>query len=269
MPAVDLGSHTLWYDEHGSGQPLLLIPGLGASRLSWASQIDRLSPHFRLLVIDNRDAGDSALGTSQYSIADLADDAAALLGTLRLSSAHVMGWSMGGAVAQEMIDRHPARVTRLGLVATTPGGKVQVPPPPAMGPLLSRTDTETIAARVRRTYPHLAAPGYMDAHPKDLDAIVGAQESKPMSNVSYRRQLSAMVGWPGIGSAGLARISVPTLVIHGDLDPLLPYPNGRYLASHVPGALLHTYHGVGHLPPIEAVERFGRDAVGFFSAASA
>jgi pimeloyl-ACP methyl ester carboxylesterase len=267
MPAVDLGSHTLWYDEHGSGRPLLLIPGLGASRLSWTSQIDRLSPHFRLLVLDNRDAGDSALGTSQYTIADLADDGAALLVTLRLPSACVMGWSMGGAIAQELIDRHPACVTRLALVATTPGGKVQVPPPTSMGPFLARTDTETIEARVRRTYPHLAAPGYMAAHPGDLDAIVFAQESQPMSNVSYRRQLGAMVGWPGIGE-GLSRIAVPTVVIHGDLDPLLPYANGQYLAAHIPGSSLYTYHGVGHLPPIEAADRFARDTIAFLSGAS-
>ena len=76
MPAIQLGFHTAWYDEHGSGPPLLLIPGLGASRLSWWKQIEPLSRRYRLINFDNRDAGDSAHATAPYSIGELAEDAA-------------------------------------------------------------------------------------------------------------------------------------------------------------------------------------------------
>jgi 3-oxoadipate enol-lactonase len=264
MPAIEVGSQRLWYDERGHGQPLILIPGLGASRLSWAGQVEGLSQHFRVLTIDNRDAGDSALAAGQYTIADLADDVARLVTQLQLSQVNVMGWSMGGAIAQEVIDRHPAIVSRLALIATTAGGRAHVPPAPSIGALLMRSDTESVEARVRRTYPHLTAPGYMEAHPADLDFIVYAQQIKEMSTASYRRQLTAMLGWPGLGDR-LSRIAVPTLIIHGNQDPLIPYPNGQYLAAHIRGAELLTYDGVGHLPPIEAKDRFRDDVVAFFA----
>jgi pimeloyl-ACP methyl ester carboxylesterase len=104
----------------------------------------------------------------------------------------------------------------------------------------------------------------MDAHPADLDFIVFAQQSANMSHASYRRQLGAMLGWPGLGPR-LSLVAVPTLVVHGDVDPLIVYANGEYLAAQIPDAAFHTYHGVGHLPPIEAADRFSRDAIAFFS----
>ncbi len=264
MPAIDLGSHTIWYDAHGHGRPLVLIPGLGASRLAWQKQVVPLAERFHLVILDNRDAGDSSHATAPYGISDMAEDAARVIEALKLGQTDVMGWSMGGAIAQELAYRRPALVERLALVATTPGGKNTVPAAPEIGKLLSRTETESVESRVRRTYPHLAAPGYMNGHPDDLEMIIRSQEAKAMPLTCYRRQLAAMVGWTGLGEH-LADLRMPTLVIHGDLDPLLPYANGQYLAAHIPGATLHTYHGVGHLPPIEATARFNRDVATFFA----
>src|SRR5689334_19825809 len=116
MPTVQLTSHSAWYDEHGSGPPLLLIPGLGASRLGWWKQIEPLSRSFRLLLFDNRDAGDSEHARAPYSISDLGDDAAEFIRKLNLAPANVMGWSMGTFIAQELVLRHPDLVRRLILV---------------------------------------------------------------------------------------------------------------------------------------------------------
>jgi 3-oxoadipate enol-lactonase len=262
LPAIQLGLHTAWYDEHGSGTPLLLIPGLGASRLSWWKQIEPLSRRYRVISFDNRDAGDSAHATAPYSIGELAEDAAQAIEALDLGPTYVMGWSMGTFISQELTVRHPDLVDRLILVAGSAGGPTQTRAAPEFATLLRRSETEPIEARVRRTYPLLAAPGYMQRHPEDLDRLVWSQSAKPMSFVCYQRQLGAIMNWSGVGLQ-LPQVKTPTLVIHGDLDPLVPYPNGQYIASQMPNATLSTYPGVGHLPPIEAHERFNREVQEF------
>ena len=263
MPPLHLDAHIAWYDEHGTGSPLLLIPGLGASRLSWWKQIEPLSRSHRVISLDNRDAGNSASATASYSIADLAEDAAQVIRTLDLGPTFVVGWSMGTFISQELTIRHPDLVARLILVAGSAGGPTQTRAAPEIGALLRRNETEEIEARVRRTYPPLAGPDYMRQHPDDLDRLVWSQSVKPMSFAGYQRQLAAIMSWPGVGPM-LPRVTTPTLVIHGDLDPLVPYPNGQYIASQIPGATLSTFVGVGHLPPIEAPERFNREVEAFF-----
>jgi pimeloyl-ACP methyl ester carboxylesterase len=262
MPSLQLQSHTAWYDEHGSGQPLLLIPGLGVSRLSWWKQIDPFSRRYRVINFDNRDAGDSEHATEPYSIGELAEDAAQAVAALDLGRMHVMGWSMGTFIAQELAIRHPDLVNKLILVAGTAGGPAQQRPTPEIASMLRRIESEPIEARVRRTYPLLAAPDYMQQHPEDLERLVWSQSTKPMSFGCYQRQLGAVISWHGVAHK-LCRVTAPTLVIHGDLDPLIPYSNGQFIARHVPGAVLSTYGRVGHLPPIEAAERFNREVVDF------
>ena len=264
MPTLPIGSHTMYYEEHGSGHPLLLIPGLGASRLSWYKQVEPLAQRFRVILLDNRDAGGSAHGTGPYSVADMADDAAALITQLQLGSTYVMGWSMGGFIAQELAVRHPALVKKLILVATSPGGSANVSAAPEILALLMRDTNESVEARVRRTAPLIVAPGYYDAHPEDLDRSVAHSLELPITLERYQRQLGAvMTHMGGDMPARHHQIVAPTLVIHGDYDPLVPYPNGQYLAAHIPGARLSTYPNVGHLPPIEATERFNREVVEF------
>ncbi len=104
----------------------------------------------------------------------------------------------------------------------------------------------------------------MAAHPEDLDRIVENSLAKPMSLISYQRQLGACMGHFGKGTADrLAQITAPTLVVHGDCDPLIPYPNGQYLAAHIQGARLVTFPGVGHISMIESPERFNREVIEF------
>jgi 3-oxoadipate enol-lactonase len=181
VPHVRIGSHTAWYDEHGSGPPVLLIPGLGASRLSWWKQIDPLARRYRVIALDNRDAGDSGHAVEPYSIGELAEDAAQAIEALDLGPTYVIGWSMGTFIAQELTVRHPALVTRLILVAGSAGGPTQARPAPEIVAMLRRDEHEPVEARVRRTYPLLAAPDYMQHHPEDLERLVWSQSTRPMS----------------------------------------------------------------------------------------
>ncbi len=267
MPTTQVGSHTVYYDEYGAGHPLLLLTGLGASRLGWWKQIEPLAKKYRVINMDNRDAGDSARGTSAYSIADMADDAAGLIQNLKLGRVFVMGISMGGFISQELALRHPALVEKLILVATSAGGAGYVRPAPEIAAVLMRVEGEDIETRVRRTYPLITGPGYMQEHPADLDQAIANAKAKPMSVEGYQRQLGACMVHSGVGVVErLARMNIPTLVIHGDHDPLIPYPNGKNLAAAIQGAKLSTYPGVGHLPPIEMTKRFNREVAEFFGA---
>jgi len=110
MPTTQIGLQTIYYDEYGVGEPLILIPGLGGSRLGWSKQIEPFSQKYRVINLDNRDAGSSGQSASAYGIADMADDAAGLIENLNLGSTFVVGVSMGGFIAQHLTLRHPTQV---------------------------------------------------------------------------------------------------------------------------------------------------------------
>jgi 3-oxoadipate enol-lactonase len=125
-------------------------------------------------------------------------------------------------------------------------------------------ESEDIETRVRRTFTAIAGEGYMVKHPEDLDHIVRSSLAKPMSAESYQRQFGACLLHFSQGTWDrLAEITAPSLVLHGDGDPLIPYPNGQFLSEHIPGAHLSTFPGVGHLPPIEAPQRFNQEVIQF------
>ena len=261
MHSTQVGTHTVYYDELGTGHPLLLLTGLGATRFGWRKQLEPFAARYRVINMDNRDAGDSAPDTGPYSIADMAEDVVGVIQNLKLGRTHLVGISMGGFISIELAIRHPELVEKLVLVSTGAGGATNVPAQQEILALLVRNEAEDIETRTRRTYTAIAGKGYMAAHPEDMDEIVKIAKTKPMSLESYQRQLGAVMVHDA--SDRLDRISAPTLVIHGDYDPLVPYENGKYLAAHIKGARLSTYPGVGHLPIIEGAERFNREVIEF------
>jgi 3-oxoadipate enol-lactonase len=264
MPTTQVGLHTVFYDDHSAGHPILLVSGLGSTRFGWWKQIEPFSRRFRVINMDNRDAGDSALSTGPYTIADMSEDAAGVIQNLKLGPTHIVGISMGGMIAQELAIRHPGLVDKLVLVSTTAGGPTNVSAKPEIAALLMRAGENSIETRVRRTFTAIAGEGYMAKHPEDLDQIVKNSIAKPMSLESYQRQLGACMVHFSKGVADrLAQITAPTLVVHGDYDPLIPYENGKYLAEHIKGARLVTFPGVGHISMIESPEQFNREVIEF------
>ena len=261
MATTQVGSHTVYYDDLGAGHPLLLLTGLGASRLGWRKQLEPFSARYRVINMDNRDAGDSVPDTGPYSIADMAEDVVGVIRNLKLERIYLAGISMGGFISMELAIRHPELVEKLVLVSTSAGGATNVQAKPEILALLVRDEAEDIELAARRTFTAIAGKGYMAAHPEDLDEIVKSMKDKPMPLESFQRQLGAVMVHDASGR--LDQISAPTLVIHGDYDPLVPYENGKYLAAHIKGARLSTYPGVGHLPIIEAAERFNREVIEF------
>jgi pimeloyl-ACP methyl ester carboxylesterase len=269
VPAfVSVQGRRMAYDESAPPSPkgtILLLTGLGSNRLGWWNQLDVFGREYRTLAIDHRDTGDSDPYTQSYTAADMADDAAGLLDALGIGRAHIVGISLGGQVAQQLARRHPQHVDHLVLTSTSAGGAAHIPPGQEMLNMLARPSWELEPGeRRRRTYTAIAAPGFAQAHPEVMDHIAELGRLRVMSPESYTRQLMAAVTAPDI-SDEIGQITMPTLVIHGDADPLIPVANGRYLAEHIPGAQLILYPGVGHVPILEVPEQYNRDVLAFLA----
>ena len=251
MPKALVNGVHIYYEMYGQGEPILLIMGLGGSALGWQSQIPTLSQHLRVIAHDNRDAGRSDKKATVYTMADMADDAASLLGSLGIGSAHVYGVSMGGMIAQEMALRHPERVRALVLGCTSPCPMAMPPSEKAV-----RDMTEAAELPIREAFERTAWMGYSDAyfaaHRDDLwlRAQVEAGLQSPLE--AWRRQYAAASSFDARERA--AQIGAPTLVMTGDEDPLIRAENSRFLAERIPGAELVVFPGGRHAFNVEFEE---------------
>lgn len=263
---ADIGGRRLAYDEVSPANPkgtILLLTGLGSKRLGWVRQLPIFGREYRTLALDHRDVGDSDPFEGPYTVKDQADDAAALLRALDIESAHVVGISMGGMIALNLAVRHPELVKSLVLVSTSAGGGSHVGPTPEAAAVLRPDPEAEIGERAIQTYRTITAPGYLDAHPEEAELIRRAAQHKPMSLDSYTRQYGAVMSHDV--TAHLHDLRVPTLVVHGDADPLVPPDNGYHLAEQIPRAKLTVYTDTGHIPIVERAEDFNRDVLEFIN----
>ena len=248
MPKAKVGDIHLYYEEHGQGEPLLLIMGLGASTLTWSEQIPVFGREFRVIAFDNRGAGRSDKPAVRYNIALFADDTAGLMDALRIDSAHVYGQSMGGFIAQELALRHPGRVRTLVLGCTSPC-LVAMPP----SEKAARDNMESAVLPPREAFERCAWTGYSDAylaaHKDDLwlRSQVEAGLAPPLD--ALRHHYAVVGGFDARGRVG--QIRAPTLIMTGDDDPLVPPENSRFLAEHIPGVELVVFPGGRHAFNVE------------------
>ncbi|MBL8378431.1 MAG: alpha/beta fold hydrolase [Burkholderiales bacterium] len=273
---------TLEAEVHGSAsdEPVLLIMGLGMQLSAWPDELlqQLIERGMRPIVFDNRDIGLSTkfdhwgrpnlLGVSlqhmlrlpirsPYKLSDMAGDAAGLLDALGIPSAHVVGVSMGGMIAQHLAAEHPARVKSLTLVMTSSGARgLPGPTARARRALLSRPrgrDLNTLVEHGVGVWKIIGSPGY----PSD-DAVLKAKVERSLKR-SYHpagmaRQLVAVAA-SGDRSAFLGRVRQPVKVIHGRADPLVPLACGEDLASKIPCAELTVIDGMGHDLPAPLLGR--------------
>ncbi len=181
-----------------------------------------------------------------------------------VARAYVGGLSMGGYIALELTARHPELVEKLVLTGTSAGGPTHVPPGPETAALLVQSrqgvDPGDLA---HKTYTLIMAPGYAASHPEAMDRIAETARYRPQSPEAYMRQLQACLGHNMSDRLGVIR--VPTLVVHGELDPLVPVENGKYLAEHIAGARLILYPNTGHIAIIERADDYNRDVLAFLA----
>lgn len=268
-------------DGPAAGQPLLMIMGLGMQRTAWPdSLLDAfVARGFRCIRFDNRDIGLSTRYEQHgvpplhrvvaarllrrpyrtpYTLADIADDGAALLDTLRIDKAHVLGMSMGGMIAQHLAARHPTRLASLSLMSTS-SGRLGLPLPSSKVLQLmmtrpnAKSSLDAAVAYLVRLFSAIGSPGFPTPREEMARRAREGLLRAPVGS-GMARQLAAIIG-DGDRTPMLRKLAVPTLVLHGTHDTMVPLAHGRHLASIIPGARLQTIRGWGHdLPDVLSAE---------------
>jgi 3-oxoadipate enol-lactonase len=262
MPALSCGDVTLNYVERGAGPPVVLVHGFACGWRMWRSQLRALGARFRTIAYDQRGHGRSSApdDAAAYGEAIMADDLAALIGGLGAAPAHVVGLSLGGAVALQAAVRHPALLASL---TVADGG--------------SGSDDPAAARRAAAAWVERARTGGIDAHVAAMLATPfvdtylahGGRRARCHIELLVRQHPAHGLSHVLLGSSArepfyargpaLAALAVPTLVICGELDRVCRGPSA-FLADTVPGARLRLLPGVGHMSCLEAPRAFN-DAV--------
>ncbi len=276
-----MNGRSIGHDVIGAGEPLLLITGVGCQRVMWPDGLCEafVARGFSVIRYDHRDVGESSRfegpppppmpwmvaralsgrpSRAPYELTHLAEDAAGLLDALGISSAHVFGASMGGMIAQELALRHPGRVRTLTTMMSSPGGRrYLVAHPRVLRGVLGRaprTDEEVVRWQVG-LFRAIGSPGY----PFDEDehhALARLSVARGHNPLAFDRHLQVVLA---ARRRPIERIAVPTLVLHGAADPLVPVRGGRATARAIPGARLVTFPGMGHDLPRALWPRFAAE----------
>jgi 3-oxoadipate enol-lactonase len=251
----------LYVEEHGEGEPLLLIEGLGQSLWAWREQIPVFARDFRTIAFDTRGTGRSAIPDETYEIDELAQDAADVLDG---RAAHVVGLSMGGYVALTLALARPELVRSLVLVGTGAGGPDRVPRPQEVRDAYAAAIGLPFDEYGRRMMPLTFSPGWTDRNPERFEEILAARLEHPTPDVTLDAHLQVCYGFYGRGCE-VERIDVRTLVLHGDTDVIVPVENGRMLASRMPNARYVELPGRGHNVQLEDPAAFNRLVLEFLA----
>ena len=261
MPIAEVNGQRLYYEEHGEGEPLLCVMGLGGDLTAWLLQVPVFSERHRLVVFDNRDVGRSSQAEGGYEVSDMAADALGLADELGLDSFHLLGLSLGGAIAQEVALAVPERIRTLTLCVTYgwTGG---------FGEQRSKVLRQVVQGMTREQFVEfvmmLIYSDRVFANPQFADAARTAmlENPNPQSTEAWIRQLEAS----GRHDARdrLASLSMPVHVIGARRDILVPPFRSEDLAGSIPGSKL-TIIDSGHLVNVEAAEEFNAAVLEFIA----
>jgi pimeloyl-ACP methyl ester carboxylesterase len=245
MPVARNGAVELYWESTGQGPPVLLIAGQGMTMDGWWSTIPVLARSFRVIAFDNRDTGRSSHVALPYSVAQLAEDALAVLDAAQEERAHVYGVSLGGMVAQELAIHHPDRVEALVLGATSPGGRSAVLPGPLPMTFFARAGLMGSEEAEWAAVPYTYAESTRRLHAARIAENIAHRVSAPTNAVAYLHQAAAVATHSTFER--LDHITAPTLVMHGEEDLAIPPQNARLLAERIPGAQLRLQPHAAHL----------------------
>jgi len=272
MPLAPSNGIEIEYETFGdpADPAILLVMGLGIQMLGWQEEFCQMLVDRGFFVIryDNRDVGLSSkiedapvpdvfalmagnTASASYKVEDMADDAAGLLDALGIKAAHVVGVSMGGMIGQALAIHHPDRVLSLtSIMSTTGNPEVGQPRPEAIPALISPapSDRDGFIEYQAGLFKLIGSPAY-PADPERLRGLIARSYDRMNYPIGFMRQLAGVVASPDRTEA-LGSVQAPTLVIHGENDPLIQVSGGEATANAVPGAKLLKIPGMGHdLPP--------------------
>ena len=264
MPTLKVGDINVYYEIHGEGEPLVLIMGYGANSGQWFRQVPGLAREYRVITFDNRGTGQSDKPDTSYTMEVMAGDVAGLLEAIGIGAAHIYGVSMGGMIAQHVALNHPEKVIDLILGCTTCGGERSVTPDAEAIAILfdmERMLRLTPEEATREFIPFLCSQGFINNHPDIIEQLVAKSTEHITPIHGFTRQTEAIVGHDTYDR--LPDIKVPTLVIAGGADKIIPVENSRLLASRIPDAERIILDGMGHGFFVEAAEEANKAIVDF------
>lgn len=256
MPTIQTNNITMAYDLEGTGEPLVLIAGLGYDRWVWHRLVPGLANHFQVLTYDNRDVGGSDVPPGPYSAQLLADDLAGLLAALGITKTAVMGHSMGGYVAQAFALAYPKKLTRLILASTNFGGPHHIPVTPEALAILMDTSSDP-ATRARNGLAVSCAPGFPEREAAFVETWLAHRATYPISPAGYQAQLGVGLGLMSEEACfehKLPQVTAPTLVLTGEQDRVVPPGNAALLAAKLPNSQTAVITNAGHLFIFEQVD---------------
>ena len=245
MATVRNGQVKLYWESTSAGAPVLLVMGLGMNATGWWRTVPVLAESFRVIAFDNRGVGRSGRPPGPYTLAEMADDAAAVLDAAGEERAHVYGISLGGMIAQELALRHPRRVASLVLGATTPGGPRAVRADDATLAFFGRRAQMPAEEAVWASVPYNYGAATRREHAQRIAEDIERRLRFPIEPAPYEAQLAAALDHDALDR--LPGLSVPTLVVHGEEDRMVAPDNARILVGAIPDAELALWPGVGHL----------------------
>jgi pimeloyl-ACP methyl ester carboxylesterase len=255
MPKIHVNGIDIYYELHGSGEPLVLISGIGYDRWQWHKMVPGLSKHYQVIVFDNRGVGESDKPAGPYTAQLLADDTAALLEGLGHEQAFVLGHSMGGFVAQALVLSRPEVVKKLILASTNFGGPNHVPMTKEAFAVLTDTQADPIE-RLRRGIDVSTAPGFAAAHADFVEEWLDRSVKRPVDVTGYQAQLAIGLALIAMSEEEcfqhkLKKVQAPTLILFGKHDKVVPPGNADLLAREIPDSMIHILPDAGHFFPLE------------------
>jgi pimeloyl-ACP methyl ester carboxylesterase len=262
MPKVKVGDINIYYEVHGKGEPFVMIAGITCSMAFWFKAIPVFSRQYRLVVFDNRGAGRSDAPDIPYTMEMMANDLAGLLDAIGIDSAHILGHSLGGAVAQQFALCYPRRLRSLILASTGFGG------PPSIRSnntevtrYFERMPSLPLEEVVMEGLHLMLSQEFIDKEPGFIQEYIAKSIEHPAPAHAMMRQGQALMGFNTYER--LPEIKAPTLVITGDADMFGPAENSNIMASRIPGAELVILKNMGHGFMFEAEDESNRIMLDF------
>jgi pimeloyl-ACP methyl ester carboxylesterase len=253
----------MYYEIHGEGEPLIMIMGLRRNVEWWHKQIPALSRHFRVLIFDNRGAGRSDKPKMDYSIRLFAEDTAELMRMTGMESANVLGYSMGGYIAQELAINHPGMVRKLVLAATSAGGARTVLMSPERMDRFTANEGLTPEEILRKDMDIYFSDKYILNHPDEIREFIDISLRWYQPADAFLRQFEACLNHNAADR--LHQVGIPVLILSGDDDPLVPPENSRILKELLPHADLTIYPALRHCFLIEGSDRANEKILDFLA----
>lgn len=254
MPVIKVNDIHIEYESAGSGHPLVLVSPLGYGRWYWHKIIPPLAEHFRVISFDNRGTGGTDKPEGPYSVPMMAKDTLGLIDHLGVLETHIIGHSLGGFIAQEVIVKRPALISKAVLASTSYGGMNIIPITPEAMEVFTNRDGDPLDV-IQRGIEVAAAPGFGERHPEVVQELINYRLSNPVPPAQYQAQVMAGAGMAALTEddvqSRMASIDIPTLILFGEYDKVVPNGNANLMADKIADSKVVIIPSTGHIFPIE------------------